>query len=31
MKELAAELGIPARKLYDLADREGIKKRGERE
>jgi hypothetical protein len=26
MREIAAELGIPARKLYGLAQREGIKK-----
>lgn len=26
MKEIAAELGIPTRKLYSLARREGIKK-----
>lgn len=26
MKELAAELGITLSKLYDLADRQGIKK-----
>lgn len=26
MHEIAAELGIPARKLYSLAYREGIKK-----
>lgn len=27
MREIAAELGFPARKLYELAEREGIQKR----
>lgn len=29
MREIAAKLGIPTRKLYDLAGREGIRKRRE--